>query len=761
MKKIFTFCIALFSIWAVNSVAQNPTLIEIEDGVTAGAITIAAGDNVVLEGESYAGVWVEINGDATVTLRNLVLVNPDTSVIYLNNNANVTLILEGDNIVSAGTYNDAGGTGGIIVPSGAKITIQGNGILWANGRGTGPAGAAIGGLGGTTNQDPVAASGEIVINSGTIFAIGGSHNASSIGGGYKGVAGPITINGGTVVAQAIGGGSGGGWSTIDFTGGTTYVTYSFGNKVNNGTVGTVNISGNALLFSSSYCEGDKSAGVTVSGNATWYNGAVDAELVQQFTEDYAGHNIVMQINTDIVVPAGLHLSVPAGLTIDTQGYDIEVYGTYNVLGNVINGTITDLSGGGSTTITVDALSEGETGIGWSYSAGVVTVATGANVTATGTAADIQILVEGTSTLTIDGLTLTATKDNTVGSPIKLADNADVNLIIKGENLIDPRDIVDGAEQLQLAGIEVNEDSKITIDGDGVLTVFGSTNPNGTRPAGAAIGALGGPGAADGETTSGEIVINGGTIYAHGGSHSAASIGGAYKGIAGPITINGGVIVADAIGGGSGGGWTSIDITGGTVYVYYSFVNRIGNGSTTGTAAAITDDAVVFVARVREGATTQGEGENAKTYVTVAETATFVNAADGGGEVSGTISAKPITFKLPADLTVPAPTVVQVPAGVVLDFDGYEFNATYEGEGEVINNGYVAIPTVALTSAKIYAANGVLYAPEATSIVVRSISGQTVLRSAKSEVNISALPKGVYVVQAVSAQGINTTKIVNR
>jgi hypothetical protein len=113
---------------------------------------------------------------------------------------------------------------GISVPSGAKLTIGGDGSLRAKG---GFGGAGIGGKGG-------GGAGDITITGGTITAIGGpevpyaiySHmrsyytyyNSAAIGGGLYGSGGNITVTGGTVIAGEIGDGPGGSGGTFAMRG---------------------------------------------------------------------------------------------------------------------------------------------------------------------------------------------------------------------------------------------------------------------------------------------------------------------------------------------------------------------------------------------------------------------------------------------------------------------------------------------------------------------------------------------------------------
>ena len=95
------------------------------------------------------------------------------------------IVLDGTNTVKGG-YEDYPG---VFVPVGKTLTIDGTGSLNASSNGYGC------GIGGGFNI----AAGNIVINGGTIIATGGEL-AAGIGSGRKSSCGNITITGGTVTA---------------------------------------------------------------------------------------------------------------------------------------------------------------------------------------------------------------------------------------------------------------------------------------------------------------------------------------------------------------------------------------------------------------------------------------------------------------------------------------------------------------------------------------------------------------------------------
>ena len=179
--------------------------------------------------------------------------------------------------------------------------------------------------------------------------------------------------------------------------------------------------------------------------------------------------------------------------------------------------------------------------------------------------------------------LTATPSNRV---VDVVGRANLTLKLEGENSI--RTL--SAQQNQShAAIAVASTAKLTIEGPGKLTARSNRYS-------AAIGGCG-------NASSGTIIINGGTIYAYGGSQGAGigcGVNGTTAGTCGPITVNGGTVRAygfangtstttikdtgwaAGIGGGTGyschgGGLTSYTQTGGDVEAYGETAAGIGGG----------------------------------------------------------------------------------------------------------------------------------------------------------------------------------------
>ncbi len=154
-------------------------------------------DGQTITGELQENVKVTIADGATVTLKDVIIKgenNHDYDFAGITLEGDATLILEGKNTVTG--FEDK--YPGIYVPQNKTLTISGKGTLdvSSNGYATGI---------GAGYDIPC---GNIVIEGGTINAIGGV-NSAGIGGGYNlGNCGTITIKGGVVNATGGDGGAG-------------------------------------------------------------------------------------------------------------------------------------------------------------------------------------------------------------------------------------------------------------------------------------------------------------------------------------------------------------------------------------------------------------------------------------------------------------------------------------------------------------------------------------------------------------------------
>ena len=165
-------------------------------GIVINSDTLEQYNDATITGSSTTNVILVSGVDATITISNLAIQIPIDKnattasnwipAIRLANDANLNLILEGENTLKGGDMCAA-----IEVPEGCTLTISGEGSLKA----TGGVGAGIG-----ASSMRKGSLGTIEINGGNIKAYG-SGMAAGIGGSVEGGIGTIVINGGTVYAK--------------------------------------------------------------------------------------------------------------------------------------------------------------------------------------------------------------------------------------------------------------------------------------------------------------------------------------------------------------------------------------------------------------------------------------------------------------------------------------------------------------------------------------------------------------------------------
>ncbi len=205
----------------VIAMAMNSRVVDLSK-LTA-HYTAQDGDTLsgILNGESQP-YKINVNTDgASITLLDATINGKNDEELCswagINCENNTTLVIEGTNNVT-GFYEDYPG---IHIASGKTLTIQGTGTLNASSYGGADGWGA--GIGGSDLVD----CGNIVINSGTINATGGTWMAG-IGGGFGKNCGSITINGGNVTATggrgAAGIGFGKNCGSITINGGTVTAT---------------------------------------------------------------------------------------------------------------------------------------------------------------------------------------------------------------------------------------------------------------------------------------------------------------------------------------------------------------------------------------------------------------------------------------------------------------------------------------------------------------------------------------------------------
>lgn len=269
-------------------------------------------------------------------------------------NADVTLTLEGTNYLRGGIE-----CGGIEVGEGHTLTIRGNGSLEARGY-IDPAGYNVGsgaGIGGPLKTN----CGTVIIESGTITAIGG-YGAAGIGGGCVGGSetvgcngGKITITGGTVTAKGGAGaaGIGGGLNdsgnagcglggTVTITGGTVNATAGISTSIHGETWNPDAIGGGWGVNGRNNGTGT----LTVNGNAwvTWSGTTSTARtLTQGVVNGSVYGNVTLTENRTLTsgfgvlsIRSGTSLTIPEGrtLTMKDSVNDISLYGTLTNYGTL-------------------------------------------------------------------------------------------------------------------------------------------------------------------------------------------------------------------------------------------------------------------------------------------------------------------------------------------------------------------------------------------------------------------------------------------
>ena len=439
-----------------------------------GNITVT--DGMVLSGKLNGVVKVSIADGATVTLRDMdIQGGHNDNYVFggINCEGNATIVLSGTNFVRAFHKSYPA----IYIPEGKTLTIRGNGSLEVHSNGTG---AGIGGGDGIN-------CGNIVIESGTIEAHGGD-GAAAIGGGSGSKCGTITIstNVNTVAAYK-----------------NNQSPYSIG-PGKNGTCGTFTI-------------GDKkydplTVGTTLLGTGTTSTAAA-------FTSD-----------TYIPLPVVVFPGETEGTwTFTMPASDVVVSVDYCNSVTFAEGTV-DVA---HWSITPDNPVDEGTDVTVTYTGTKIVESVTALKPWYGDLADVT-----TDVTVTDGMTLTGK----LGAYVKvsIADRATVKLqdvTIEGKNWAicpysgitcegDATLILSGTNYVKgfhgsYPGIFVPEGKTLTIRGNGSLEVLSS---------GLGSGIGGGY-----YINCGNIVIEGGTIFAHGGSLSAA-IGGGFGGSCGNITI---------------------------------------------------------------------------------------------------------------------------------------------------------------------------------------------------------------------------------
>ncbi len=275
--------------------------------------------NVTVTGASTNSIAVQNQSDVALTLNGLEVVSGTHGALTLEAHARVAL-----NLVGANRLEGTAGPGVRIAES-ATLRIDGTGSLDAKG------GYKNGGIGNGAEYN----SGTVIVDGGTVTAVGGEQ-AAGIGCGCRdgrgaGTCGPVVVNGGTVTARGggwaagIGGGTaynsdGGRLVSFTMNGGTATVTgqnaaglgggaggagYDKGkNTWDGGTVGAITLNGGVLKVSTSV--NDSAPGLLVPAIG---GGGVRNPKV---TVSAGGGDIT--VNGGVLMASGGHYGLGAGGT---------------------------------------------------------------------------------------------------------------------------------------------------------------------------------------------------------------------------------------------------------------------------------------------------------------------------------------------------------------------------------------------------------------------------------------------------------------
>ena len=550
------------------------------EGTKAALIITNAGPHVIT---GYGNAGIDVNCNSKITISNLTL---NTSfwggkcAMWIKDGVTLDLEVKGDNSLASGANCP-----GIAVYSGRTVNIDGSGALLVRG---GQNAAGIGG-----NKDNIAS--QINISGGLISATGGE-NAAGIGGGDGQWGGYINISGGIVTARGgqYGSGIGGGRrgkANVSITGGSVYPMAGNGaNAVGNGykvssSSSAKNTFGWAAIYNATYDKVVPSA-VNESNNAvfpvTFDMGMPGCNVTNPCKDIWTDEdgNLVLWLESTKWTQHAITITATDGETDSRKswGYKIDDNGKYEFSRDVV-------------TVDGEPIVSGidSDGTGWTYNGttGILMFQSGSHeVSGTATNGSIRIISNGPDiNITLNKLTLETSESYL--SPIVVSNSCTLTLV--GENTVaclsnpDAKYANDYGSRYT-AAVEVPERASLTINGEGTLTANGGIW-------GAGIGSRGN------SLNAGSIRIDGGYIYAQGGSHNkqiggGAGIGGGDGGGVASILVTGGYV--DAVGGrgacGIGGGARrgvtltngTFRVTGGTVLAtggagtFSDFVTGLGN-----------------------------------------------------------------------------------------------------------------------------------------------------------------------------------------
>lgn len=543
---------------------------------------------------------LKVSGNATITLNNATIKHTSdreesyAPAISIEAGSDAKLILSGTNTIEGGR-----GYAGIHVDPGATLTISGDGTLNATGGkgytsktlGNAAAGAGIGGNGikyiSRSIQDGSTASfGTIIIDSGTITAVGGNYVADNTGGGAGIGTGGNSTKDGNERAETVG-------KSIIINGGTINAT---GGRGWIGRYG--NLTGGGAGIGSGGCTGgfytqNSIVDITINGGTVTAQGMDD------------GAGIGGGANVD-----GGTISITDGNVTATGGYEIEYTGEQcdyfggAGIGGGDNGSITSISITGGT-VTAKAVGAAA-GIGQGSRQGAngfpgeITIGGSANVTAEGGSDSkgscggagigggrygdsIEITIQGNATVDASG----GTRAPGIGGG-----TYEKNTTITISEYTRIKNATGGLHAAGIGTAWKGGTATITIDGEAAEV----TATGGKRAAGIGTGQ---------EAERADITISGGVSITATGGEYAAGIGTGVSGGNTDIMISGNALVkafgyqhGAAIGSAWKGGTASVKLEeNAQVYAYGNGnANAIGNGNAAGEASLELDDTITLWAQ---------------------------------------------------------------------------------------------------------------------------------------------------------------------
>ena len=375
--------------------------------INSSSVTITGNGTYTINGSGNTTTnTITVNSDvtATITLSNVTIDRSKTTgtAFDIQSGANVTLILEGTNTLTGGGYDDFNSVmaaPGIHLPSGATLTIQGNGSLTVTGGDGGTNGFGGAGIGGNSRTVTSAAEacGTITILSGTVKVEGGGGGLGGVGigggtsntSGSGGAGGNVTIRGGSVTitggsssssgsgGAGIGGGAGfssangGAGGTVIITGGTVTVIGGNGGYggagIGGGASGSAGGAGGTVVIltpatitgGTGTGTGGSDDGINIGGGQGNSQAGGDGTNGSGIRPSTGGNNTYevygnLELPDGVEIPSGVTVTIPkdASLTVP-EGTELVVDGTLEVEtgGSLSNsGTISgsgELTGEGS------------------------------------------------------------------------------------------------------------------------------------------------------------------------------------------------------------------------------------------------------------------------------------------------------------------------------------------------------------------------------------------------------------------------------